>query len=190
MSSISWFGALLVFLAHSVASLVSRDPNLVRSVCVAMGLTAWFVILPLSLASSSPASCRRSAPHGPRSALLGGRRAAATTSATAILLLKLSHQRFGRGGSASEFPLTAFMDLKQSLLVHSVGGVLVLLLITVLAVYKPAGVTPFAGREHHVTGQNGIPSWARSSLIIVAALALVVALLLMHGGHGPAMGRP
>src|SRR3954453_22729473 len=51
VSSVAWFGALLVVVAHSVASLVSGDPNLVRSVCIAMGLTAWFVILPLSLAS-------------------------------------------------------------------------------------------------------------------------------------------
>ena len=51
ISSIGWFGALMVFLAHSVASLISGDPNLVRGVCIAMGLTAWFVILPLSLAS-------------------------------------------------------------------------------------------------------------------------------------------
>lgn len=51
-SSVGWFGALLVFLAHAVASLVSSDDQVVRSVCIAMGLTAWFVILPLSLASS------------------------------------------------------------------------------------------------------------------------------------------
>ena len=51
LSSIGWFGALLVFGAHSIASLVSGDPNIVRSVCIAMALTAWFVILPLSLAS-------------------------------------------------------------------------------------------------------------------------------------------
>jgi hypothetical protein len=51
LSSIGWFGALLVFFAHSVASLASGDPILMRSVCVAMALIAWFVILPLSLAS-------------------------------------------------------------------------------------------------------------------------------------------
>jgi len=51
LSSIGWFGALLAFLAHRIASLTSSDPNLVRSVCIAMALIAWFVILPLSLAS-------------------------------------------------------------------------------------------------------------------------------------------
>jgi ABC-type anion transport system duplicated permease subunit len=51
LSSIGWFGALLVFLAHAVASLLSNDLQVVRSVCIAMALTAWFVILPLSLAS-------------------------------------------------------------------------------------------------------------------------------------------
>jgi hypothetical protein len=30
LSSIGWFGALLVFLAHTVASLMSGDPQVVR----------------------------------------------------------------------------------------------------------------------------------------------------------------
>ena len=41
-------GALLVFLAHAVASLTVQDDALQRAVCIAMGVTAWAVILPLS----------------------------------------------------------------------------------------------------------------------------------------------
>ena len=47
LASVGWFGALLVFLAHAALSLVSSDQQVVRSVCIAMGLTAWLVILPL-----------------------------------------------------------------------------------------------------------------------------------------------
>src|SRR5687767_12928391 len=50
-SSIAWFGALAVFLAHALASLMSENEQTVRAVSLAMGITAWFVILPLSLAS-------------------------------------------------------------------------------------------------------------------------------------------
>jgi hypothetical protein len=48
LSSIVSVGVLLVFFARSLAS---GDPILARSVCVAMALIAWFVILPLRLTS-------------------------------------------------------------------------------------------------------------------------------------------
>jgi ABC-type anion transport system duplicated permease subunit len=50
-SSVGWFGALVVFLAHAAASLAVRDDMVQRALCIAMGVTAWAVILPLSLAS-------------------------------------------------------------------------------------------------------------------------------------------
>ena len=51
LSSVGWVGALAVFLAHSIVGILSQDIQLVRAACVAMALTAWFVILPFSLAS-------------------------------------------------------------------------------------------------------------------------------------------
>ena len=56
VASIGWVGALAVFMAHAIASLTSQDPFIVRAACLAMALTAWFVILPLSLASLITAS--------------------------------------------------------------------------------------------------------------------------------------
>lgn len=49
--SVAWMGALAVFLAHALAGSISEDEQMVRAASLAMGLTAWFVILPLSLAS-------------------------------------------------------------------------------------------------------------------------------------------
>jgi len=60
---------------------------------------------------------------------------------------------------------------------------IVLLLISMLAIYKPAGVTPLATRGE----PSSLPRWVRVSLIAVGVLTLVLALLVMHGGHGPAM---
>jgi hypothetical protein len=50
-ASVGWLGALAVFLAHAVASVISQDAQMVRAASLAMGLSAWFVILPLGLAS-------------------------------------------------------------------------------------------------------------------------------------------
>jgi Predicted integral membrane protein (DUF2269) len=189
LSSIGWFGALMVFLAHSVASLVSGDANVVRSVCIAMGLTAWFVILPLSLASVVTGVVQA---LGTAWGLVRHYWVLAklllTAFATAILLLKLSPiSDLAAAAGEATFSSTSLVDLKQSLLVHGVGGLVVLLVITVLAVYKPAGITPFAGHEHARFERRRLPSWVRVSLIVAASLALVLALLSVHGGHGPAI---
>ena len=185
LSSIGWFGALLVFGAHSIASLVSVDPNIVRSVCIAMALTAWFVILPLSLASLVTGVVEA---LGTAWGLLRHYWVVAklllTAFATAILLLKLApiSDLAAAAGKAS-FSSSSLIDLKQSLLVHSAGGLIVLLLICVLAIYKPAGLTPFASKGE----PRELPRWVRVSLVVAASITIVLALLVMHGGHGPSM---
>jgi putative copper export protein len=194
VSSVAWFGALLVFLAHSVASLVSGDPNLVRSVCIAMALTAWFVILPLSLASFVTGVVQA---LGTAWGLVRHYWVVAklllTASATAVLLLKLSPiSDLAAAASLTTFNPNSATDLKQMLLVHSIGGLAVLLVIAVLAIYKPAGLTPLAGQAVRVQGASALsgsslPKWLRMSLIVAMSLAFVLALLLMHGGHGPSM---
>jgi hypothetical protein len=50
-SSVSWLGAVGVFLALAIAGLTSQDAQLVRATYLAMELTGWFVIVPLSLAA-------------------------------------------------------------------------------------------------------------------------------------------
>ena len=50
-SSVGWLGAVAGFLALAVAGLTSQDAQTVRAAYLAMELTGWFVIVPLSLAS-------------------------------------------------------------------------------------------------------------------------------------------
>ena len=39
-ASVGWLGALVVFLAHALASLVSQEEQMVRAASIAMALTA------------------------------------------------------------------------------------------------------------------------------------------------------
>src|SRR5687767_5785950 len=50
-SSVGWLGAVAGFLALAVAGLTGQDAQTVRAAYFAMNLTAWCVIVPLSLAS-------------------------------------------------------------------------------------------------------------------------------------------
>ena len=144
-SSVGWLGALLVFFAHAAASLASSDQQVVRSVCIAMGLTAWAVILPLSVASFVSGVVQA---LGTAWGLVRHYWVIAklllTTFATAILLLKLAPiSDLVAAASNPSFSATSAAGLKMSMLVHSIGGLLVLLTATALAVYKPGGMTRF-----------------------------------------------
>ena len=50
-SSVGWLGAVVAFLALSVAGLTSQDPQTVQGAYLVMELTGWVVLVPLSLAS-------------------------------------------------------------------------------------------------------------------------------------------
>lgn len=50
-SSVGWLGAVIVFLAHAVAGLVSKDAQITRAAYLMMEVTGWFVLVPLSFAS-------------------------------------------------------------------------------------------------------------------------------------------
>src|SRR5260370_8638769 len=50
-SSIGWFGAVSAFLALAIVGMTSQDRDLVRAAYLVMGLTTWFVIVPLALVS-------------------------------------------------------------------------------------------------------------------------------------------
>jgi hypothetical protein len=50
-ASVGWLGAVAAFLALAVAGLAGGDAQLVRGCYLVMGVMAWWVILPLCLAS-------------------------------------------------------------------------------------------------------------------------------------------
>jgi hypothetical protein len=50
-ASVGWLGAVVAFLALSLAGLTSQNPQTVRGAYLVMELTGWVVLVPLSLAS-------------------------------------------------------------------------------------------------------------------------------------------
>ena len=148
--SVGWLGAVAAFLALAVAGLTSGDAATVRGAYVAMELTAWFVIVPLCFAAlvtgivQSLASSWGLFQHYWVLAKL-----ALTLVATVVLLLQLDGIGY-MADVATERALESseLRGSRVSLLVHAVGGLIVLLLTTILAVYKPRGRTPYGWRKH------------------------------------------
>jgi hypothetical protein len=150
-SSVGWLGAVVAYLAPAIAGLTSQDDQLMRAAYLSLELIGWFVIVPCSL-----------------TALLTGLVQSLGTewgvfrhywvlvkfllSLVATLILLMHMRAVSRmAGLAAEATMSGadFRMLRLQLVVHAVGGLLVLLTATVLSVYKPWGRTLYGRRKQH-----------------------------------------
>ena len=194
-ASVGWLGALAVFLAHALIGLTSADKQMVQAADLAMGLSAWFVILPLCIASLITGLVQA---LGTQWGLFRHFWVLAklflTVFATVVLLLKLAPIKYLADvamAGASSIDLTG---LRTSILVHAVGGLLILITTTTLGVFKPRGMTRYGIRKLHLDGDTsvvrGVPGWAKAFAAIATALIVLIALMMLTGEHGPAAHAP
>jgi hypothetical protein len=149
-SSVGWLGSIVGFLALAIAGLTSQDVQMVRATHLAMDLTGWYVIVPLSFAS-----------------LLTGLVSSLGTKwglfrhywvlfkllinvfANIVLLMYMPTLDYF-AGVAADTTLSAG-DLRMlrdpSAVVHASLALLLLLVATVLGLYKPRGMTPYGRRK-------------------------------------------
>lgn len=149
VTSVGWLGAVATFLALAVAGLTSNDSQRVRAAYLAMDLTGWFVIVPLSLASPLSGVVQS---LGTRWGLFRHYWVVAklvmTIPATLVLLLHMRATRYVAAIAATtEMSSSDLGQLRMQLLVNAVAAVLVLLATTALSVYKPKGHTPYGWRK-------------------------------------------
>lgn len=181
-ASVGWLGALAVFLVHAAVSWAGRDAETVWAADLAMGLTAWFVILPFSIASLTTGVIQA---LGTQWGLFRHYWVLAklllTLLATVVLLLKLgpiNHlANAAAQGVGTDLDLSA---LRTSILVHAMGGLVVLLAATALAVYKPSGQL---GDSADMVA--GMPVWVKIFGLITAIFVLLILAMILWGGHGP-----
>jgi hypothetical protein len=201
-ASVGWLGALAVFLAHAMVSVTSQEVQLVRAAALAMSVTTWFVIMPLSLASLTTGLVQA----------LGSAwglfrhywivfKLLLTSIATIVLLLKIEPISYLAGvATAAAFSTGDLMGLRTSLLVHAIGGLLVLLAASALAVYKPAGMTRYGARKQREENAGSVrsgpvlrtstPRWVRAFGAAIVVLILLVGIMMLVGGHGPGAHMP
>jgi hypothetical protein len=199
-STVGWLGAVAAFLALAVASLTSQAPQTVQAADVAMGLIAWYVILPLSLASLLTGLVQAlGTPWGLFRHYWVLAKLLLTLLATIVLLLKMEPISY-LAGAAAEGTLSSadLAGLRVSLMAHAGGGLLVLLAATTLAVYKPHGITPYGGRkqcEENASDHDGLgsgvgstartPRWVKVFGLISIILVVLVGVMMLIGRHGP-----
>lgn len=132
IASVGWAGALGVFLAHALAGLFSTDEQVVRAMYMAMGISAWFVILPLSVASFATGVIQAlgTAAWGLFRHYWIVFKLVMTVTATVVLLMKLAPISYlAEMAAQPTFSSTDLLGLRTSTMLHAAGGVIVLVLV-------------------------------------------------------------
>lgn len=148
--SVGWIGAVAAYLALDIAGATSKDPQLLRAAYLAMEVTARYVIVPLAFASLITGLVIS---LGTKWGLFRHYwvlfSLVMTTIATVVLLIETQTISHLAGLAAS--PTASAEDLRAlpSTLGHSVGGTIVLVLVLVLNIYKPRGMTRYGQRQQH-----------------------------------------
>src|ERR671911_733502 len=146
--SVGWIGTVVAYLALGIAAVTTDETATVRSAWTAMELIGWYVIVPLALASLLTGLVMA---LGTKWGLFRHYwvlfSLALTIIATVVLLVET--QTISYFADIAADPTRSSDDLRklESTLVHSVGGTVVLLVILVLNVYKPRGMTPYGWRK-------------------------------------------
>ena len=144
--SVGWIGTVLAYLGLGVAAITSEDGQTVRAAWIAMELTGWYVIVPLALMSLLTGLVMA---LGTKWGLLRHYWVLfsflLTVFATVVLLLHMPDVSV-LANVAREAESATLERLGGDLL-HPSLGLVVLLVIQVLNVYKPRGVTPYGWRK-------------------------------------------
>ncbi len=144
--SVGWIGAVAAYLALGVSAVTSQDAQTVRSAWVAMELTGWFVIVPLALAALMTGLVMSlGTPWGLFRHYWVLISLVLTILSTVVLLLHMPTVS-ALADVAREADAADLRRLGGDLL-HPGVGLLVLLGITVLNVYKPRGMTRYGWRK-------------------------------------------
>lgn len=148
--SVAWIGAVAAYLALDVSVATGQDPQALRAAYAGMALIATKVIVPFAFGSLGTGLVMS---LGTKWGLLRHYWVVIslllTIIATAVLLVEV--ETINHLARTAADPTASAADLRGlgSTLAHSIGGILVLLVIFALNMYKPRGMTPYGWRKDH-----------------------------------------
>jgi hypothetical protein len=192
--SVGWLGAVAPYLALALTGMSSRDEQMVRAAYISMERIGWFVLVPFSLAALVSGLVQA---LGTRWGLFRHWwvliKLVLTIAAVAVLL---KHMQVVEGAARMAREASAFGPdfggLRAQLLIHPGGGLLVLLAIMGISIFKPLGLTPYGqrrvGAEREIQREPAVAvrpvreafhmRWGRVAAF--HAVALFVAFIVLH----------
>jgi phage shock protein PspC (stress-responsive transcriptional regulator) len=153
--SVGWIGAVCAYLALAFAVPATDDPEVVRAAWIGMELVGWYAIVPLALGSLATGVLMGAATkwgllrHYWVLISLAG-----TVVLTAVLIMHMpdvtAQADRARTLGEEEGLLTMGSDIA-----HAVIGLVMLLGILVLNIYKPRGLTKYGWRKEQAARSRG-----------------------------------
>src|ERR671931_1101198 len=141
-SSLGWIGAVVASLALGLAAVTSRDAQTVRAAWTAMELTGWWAIVPLAIAALLTGLVMSLGTHWGLFRHYWVLISLALTVLCAVVLV-LHMPSVSALANIARTAEGADLRALGGDLSHPGVGLLLLLAIAVLNVYKPAGLTPY-----------------------------------------------
>lgn len=196
--AVGWIGAVAAYLVLVVAAMTIQDTQTLRAAWIAMELIGWYLIVPLALASLLTGLVMSlGTPWGLFRHYWTMISLVLTLIASAVLLQHMQTVSFF-ARVAADTGITDIGGLRGALrgeLLHAGVGLLVLLAIDALNVYKPMGMTFYGRRraseaalhsrssnvdrsESSRGSANVTPLWVR--VVGFHALGLAVLFVIMH----------
>ena len=185
--SLGWLGAVVAFLALSIAALTSGDVQVVRGAYLSMNVIGRFVIAPLSLAALASGVVQS---LGTEWGLFRYYWVVVKLVFTVLAVAALLLHQFTAVATAARLiadaapgTLPAVRSFGIQLVADSSVASLVLLFVAILGVYKPWGrIRASARAAQVVSAPNTVPAGLKVFLIIVGALIVVFVVVHLMGG--------
>lgn len=149
ITSVGWIGAVVAYVALGVSAATSQDTQTVRAAWITMELIGWIAIVPLALAALLTGLLMSlGTPWGLFRHYWVLISLVLTILATGVLLLHMPTVSALAGvARAADDANLGGLRVYGGDLFHAGIGLLVLLVIAVLNVYKPRGLTPYGWRK-------------------------------------------
>jgi hypothetical protein len=188
--SVGWFGAVAVFLALSIVGFTSDNLEIVRASYVAMGLSAWLVILPACCGAFLTGLIQSLATQwGLFKHYWIVVKLFLTILCTLVLILHMQPISFiSEVASMQSLSDTKLRGLRIQLIFDAGAALLVLLIIIAVSVYKPWGKINYrATKESQKYSNTAVvrsparKPWGLYMLLSLIALILLVGILHLFG---------
>jgi hypothetical protein len=198
VSTVGWMGAIAAFLALAATGLTSHEARLVDSAYVAMKLIGWSVIVPLGLCSLVTGLVQS---LGTAWGLFRHYwvllKFALTVVATILLLLHMGLvDRLANVANEIAMSSSHLHGLGIQIMADAAAAIAVLIVNTVLSIYKPRGMTAYGFRkqraQYGATAETAyvtdgkVPLWVKAFGITALVLLVLFRVAIHHvsGGHG------
>jgi hypothetical protein len=148
-TSVGWLGAVISFLALALVGVMSKEAQMVRTAYLAMEMTVWYVIVPLAIASLITGLVQS---LGTTWGLFRHYWIVAKFLITIVAtILLLVHTKpvavLADAAREATFSISNYRGLQIQLIGDAVAAIVLLVVATVLSVYKPGSMTAYGRRK-------------------------------------------